>query len=167
MSTYINSMCYAWLLCHVQFFVIPWTVQPARLLCPWRFSREEYWSGVPGSPPRDLPNAGIESGSPALQVDFLPAKQPGKPYINTMATTNQKLAISESEVAQSCPTLCDRMDCNPPSSSIHGIFQARVLEWIAIFFPRGSSQQIHKIQKHKHTSRGYHQITREGNKRRK
>ena len=36
---------------------------------------------------------------------------------------------SESEVAQSCPTLSDPMDCSPPGSSIHGIFQARVLEW--------------------------------------
>ena len=36
---------------------------------------------------------------------------------------------SESEVAQSCPTLNDPMDCSPPGSSIHGIFQARVLEW--------------------------------------
>ena len=41
---------------------------------------------------------------------------------------------SESEVAQSCPTLCDPMDCSLPCSSIHGIFQARVLEWVAIFF---------------------------------
>ena len=41
---------------------------------------------------------------------------------------------SESEVAQSCPTLCDPMDCSLPDSSIHGIFQARVLEWGAIAF---------------------------------
>ena len=41
---------------------------------------------------------------------------------------------SESEVAQSCPTLLDPMDCSPPGSSIHGIFQARVLEWGAIAF---------------------------------
>ena len=41
---------------------------------------------------------------------------------------------SESEVAQSCPTLSDPMDCNPPGSSAHGIFQARVLEWGAIAF---------------------------------
>ena len=39
---------------------------------------------------------------------------------------------SESEVAQSCPTLWDPMDCSPPGSSVHGIFQARVLEWGAI-----------------------------------
>ena len=41
---------------------------------------------------------------------------------------------SESEVFQSCLTLCDPMDCSPPGSSIHGIFQARVLEWGAIAF---------------------------------
>ena len=41
---------------------------------------------------------------------------------------------SESEVAQSCQTLSDRVDCSPPGSSIHGIFQARVLEWGAIAF---------------------------------
>ena len=39
---------------------------------------------------------------------------------------------SESEVAQSCPTLRDPMDCSLPGSSTHGIFQARVLEWVAI-----------------------------------
>ena len=41
---------------------------------------------------------------------------------------------SESEVSQSCPTLSDPMDCSPPGSSAHGIFQARVLEWGAIAF---------------------------------
>ena len=41
---------------------------------------------------------------------------------------------SESEVIQSCPTLHNLMDCSLPGSSIHGIFQARVLEWVAIAF---------------------------------
>ena len=48
---------------------------------------------------------------------------------------------SESEVAQSSPTLCDPMDCSLPGSSVHGIFQARVLKWVAISFSRGSSQR--------------------------
>ena len=47
---------------------------------------------------------------------------------------------SESEVAQSCPTLCDPMDCSRPGSSVHGIFQARILKWVAIPFSRESSQ---------------------------
>ena len=43
-------------------------------------------------------------------------------------------------VAQLSPTLCDPMDCNPPASSVQEIFQARILEWVAISFSRGSSQ---------------------------
>ena len=59
---------------------------------------------------------------------------------------------SESEVAQSCPTLSDPMDCSLPGSSIHGIFQARVLEWGAIAF----SQRHHThIQIHLNTYRTY------------
>ena len=46
---------------------------------------------------------------------------------------------SESEVAQSCPTLCHPMDGNLPGSTVHAIFQARILEWAAISFFRGSS----------------------------
>ena len=48
--------------------------------------------------------------------------------------------IIHNEVAQSCLTLCDPLDCSLPGSSIHGIFQARILEWVAISFSRGSSQ---------------------------
>ena len=44
---------------------------------------------------------------------------------------------SESEVVQSYPTLCDPMDCSLPGSSLHGIFQARILEWVVISFSRG------------------------------
>ena len=59
---------------------------------------------------------------------------------------------SESEVAQSCPTLSDPMDCSPPGSSVQGIFQARVLEWGAIAFstlymPIISPLQVVKIFK--------------------
>ena len=50
------------------------------------------------------------------------------------------LGRKEREVTQSCPILCDPMDCNLPGSSVHGIFQARALEWVAISFSRGSSQ---------------------------
>ena len=43
-------------------------------------------------------------------------------------------------VAQSCPTLCDPMDCSPPGSSVHGTLRARILEWVAIPFTRRSSR---------------------------
>ena len=49
---------------------------------------------------------------------------------------------SESEVAQSCPTLSDPMDNSPPGSSMHGIFQARVLEWGAIAFSNSYANAI-------------------------
>ena len=41
---------------------------------------------------------------------------------------------------QSCPTLCDPMDCSPLGSSVHGILQARIQQWVAMLFGRGSSQ---------------------------
>ena len=49
---------------------------------------------------------------------------------------------SESEVAQSCPTSSDPMDCSLPGSSVHGIFQARVLEWGAIAFSRNPARWV-------------------------
>ena len=57
-----------------------------------------------------------------------------------LAPGGERKKVKDSEVTQSCPTLCDPMDCSPPGSSIHGIFQARVLEWGAIAFFRRSSQ---------------------------
>ena len=53
-------------------------LQPARVLCPWGFSRREYWSGLPFPPPGDLPDPGIELASPALQADSLLSEPPGK-----------------------------------------------------------------------------------------
>ena len=55
---------------------------------------------------------------------------------------------SESEVVQSCPTLCDPTDCSLPDSSVHGIFQARVMEWFAIAFSKKdySVQSLSRVQ---------------------
>ena len=50
------------------------------------------------------------------------------------------------KVTQSCPTLCDPMDCSQPGSSVHGILQARILEWVASLFSRGSSQPRDRTQ---------------------
>ena len=66
-----------WLSC-VRLFVTPWTVAyqaPPSM----GFSRQECRSGLPFSSPGDLPNPGIEPGSPALQADVLPSEPPGKP----------------------------------------------------------------------------------------
>ena len=65
--------------------------------------------------------------------------------ISTSASTSAVSAVSSAAAAaakslQSCPTLCDPIDCSPPGSTIPGILQARILEWVASALPRGSSQ---------------------------
>ena len=62
----------------IQLFVTPWTVARQAPLS-MGFSRQEYWSGLPFPSPGDLPNPGIEPGSPALQADALSSEPPGKP----------------------------------------------------------------------------------------
>ena len=67
-------------LSHVRLFATPWTVAyqaPPSV----GFSRQEYWGGLPFPSPGDLPNPGIEPGSPALQADALPPEPPGKTAI--------------------------------------------------------------------------------------
>ena len=59
---------------------------------------------------------------------------------------NYLVASCESEVTHLCPTLCDPMDCSLPGSSVHGIFQVRILEWVAIFFSRASSRPRDRTQ---------------------
>ena len=65
-------------LSRVRLFATPWTV--AQHAPPsMEFSRQEYWSGLPFPSPGDLPDPGIEPGSPALQADALPSEPPGNP----------------------------------------------------------------------------------------
>ena len=70
-------------LSRVRLFEISWTVahQAPQSM---EFSRQEYWSGLPFPPPGDLPDPGIEPGSPALQVNALPSEPPGKQGIRKM-----------------------------------------------------------------------------------
>ena len=73
--------CFTWVLNHS---VISESLQPcglytARLLCPWGFSRQEYWGRLSCPPSGDVPNPGIKPRSPTLQVDSLPSEPPGKP----------------------------------------------------------------------------------------
>ena len=85
--------------------------------------RQEYWNELLCPPPGDVPDPGTEPRSPTLLVDSLLSEQPGN--------------SDYSEVAQSCPTLFDPMDCSLPGSSVHGIIQTIVLEWIATFLLQG------------------------------
>ena len=79
-------MCvYVWSLSHVQLFETPWTIAFQTPLSRG-FSRQEYWSGLPFSPPGNLPNPGIKPMSPALAGGFFTTEPPGKPvstYIHT------------------------------------------------------------------------------------
>ena len=59
--------------------LLPHGLEPARLLCPQRFSRQEYWSVLPCPPPGELPNTGTEPRSPLLQADSLLSEPPEKP----------------------------------------------------------------------------------------
>ena len=70
-------------LSRVRLFAIPWTVT-YQVPPSMEFSRQEYWSELPFPSPGDLPNPGIEPGSPTLQADILPSEPPGKPYLYTM-----------------------------------------------------------------------------------
>ena len=67
-------------------------------------------------------------------------------FFTSWATREAPVREWMSEVTQLCLTLCDPMDCSLPGSSVHGIFQAIVLEWIAISFSRGSSQPRERTQ---------------------
>ena len=68
----------------------------------------------------------------------------GKPILDRAAQNYFWFKIKAREkqvlVIQSCTALCNPMDCSPPGSSVHGILQARILEWVDIPFSRGSSQ---------------------------
>ena len=86
------------------------------------FSRQEYWSGVP-----------LPSLMSILAHCLLIAVQ-------SYASWKQRPLKVKVLVAQSCPTLCNPMHCSPPGSSVHGILLARMLEWVALPFSRGSSQ---------------------------
>ena len=103
----------------------PGGLQTAWLLCPWGFSKQEYWSGLLCPPPGELPNPGIKRRSPALQADSLLSEPAEKP-------SNRRVAAAKS--LQLCPTLCDPIDSSPPGSPVPGILQARTLEWVAISF---------------------------------
>ena len=78
---------------------------------------------------RDLPDPGIKPRFPAWQAGSLPLS-----YLGSYQQPNFAAAAAKS--LQSCPTLCDPIDGSPPGSSVPGILQVRILEWVAISFSR-------------------------------
>ena len=128
----------------MRYLVVSDSLQPHGLVAheaplSLEFSRQEYWSGLPfPSPTHACEVASVVSDSVRSQRQQptrlpQPWDSPGK---NTGVGCHfllQRMKMkSESEVTQSCPTLSNPVDCSPPGSSVHGVFQARVLEWGAI-----------------------------------
>ena len=70
---------------------------------------------------------------------ILKADKRSKRFQKAFYITRTLSNVVKVKLAQSCSTLCDPVDCTPPGSSVHGILQARILEWVAISFSRGSS----------------------------
>ena len=88
------------------------------------FSRQDYWSGLLFLSPEDLPNPGIELWSPALRANSLPIELQGSPWghqhncsLSCLCMYTGKYQLSS--VAQSCPTLCDPMNCSTPGFPVH------------------------------------------------
>ena len=124
------------MLSHGQFFGTP-CAEACQAPLSVEFSRQEYWSGLPFPPPGVLPDPGIEPASPALAGRFLTASATWQVWFGTVSTMAMKGKVK----SLSRVLLCYPMDCSLPGFSVHGIFHARVLEWVAISFSRGSSRE--------------------------
>ena len=92
-------------LSRIRLFATPWTVAYQASLS-MGFSRQEYWSGLPFPSPGDLPNPGIEPGSPALEADALTSEPPGKPR-NKSKLLTLLLTNCKSEIPMTSPTPLD------------------------------------------------------------
>ena len=118
----------------VRLFVTSWTVARQAPLS-MGFSRQEYWRRLPSPPLGDL----LDPGSNLCFLCLLHCRQILYPLSHRGSPLFLDVVFVVL-VAKLCPTLCDPMDCSPPASSVHGIFQARTLEWAAISSCRGFSQ---------------------------
>ena len=90
-------------------------MEPSRLLCPWGFSRQEYWSGLPCPSPGDLLNPGIEPRSPSLKADSLPCEPPGKPIPALRNNLEKDLPAAN----VTCPVLVQLFNVRQKSNSVN------------------------------------------------
>ena len=117
------------------------------------FSWQECWSGLTCLPPGDLPHPGTELTSPVsppLQVESLLLSHLGSPistYYTLISVTFFSMCLGDSFILilillfsrLDVYDFCDPIDCSLPGSSVDGILEAGILEWVAISFSRGSS----------------------------
>ena len=111
----------------IQLFATPWAVAPVDSVHGISQARILEWVAIFSS--RGSPDPEIKPASPALAGGFFATEPPG-----------------EVKVAQSGLTLCEPMDCSLTGSSVHGILQTRILEWVAVPFSRESSQPRDQTQ---------------------
>ena len=133
--------CCAQLLRCVWLFATPWTVAHQVSLSVG-LSHQEYWSGLLFTPPADLPT---QVSNLHWQVDSLP--------LSHLGSSSGCLCSCPCSVVQFCLTPWDPMDSSLPGSSVHRIFQARILEWAAIPYSRESSQPTDQTQVSRITGR--------------
>ena len=143
----------------------PCGLWPTRLPPFMGLSRQEYWSGLPFPSPGDLPNPGIEPGSPALEANALTSEPQfksrkymqsiecsawhTKPSINVSCyfVSYSTAAAAAAKSLQLCQTLCNPIDGNPPGSAVPEILQAGTLEWVAISFSINNGRTSKKTKK--------------------
>ena len=117
-----------------------WLIEtPARLLCPCDFPGKNIGMGCTSST-RGSSQPKDRTCISSLAEGFFTTVPPGKPKMYYKNVINMYSGILCVKLLQLCPTLCDPMDCTLPGFSIHGILQARILEWVAMLSSRGSSQ---------------------------
>ena len=105
----------------VGLFATLWTIACQASLS-MEFSRQEYRSGSSCFPPKDLQDPGIKL------ISLVSSELAGRFF--TIVPAGKYTACMHAKSLQSC--LCNSMDCSPPGSSLHGILQARILEWVAM-----------------------------------
>ena len=109
-----------------------------------RFSRQEYWSGLHSHFQGIFPTQGSNLGFLHCRQILYHLSHQGSPthIINKNETNKSKIhfACMCVKSLQLYPTLCDPWDWSPPGSSVHGILQARILEWVAVPSSRGPSR---------------------------
>ena len=95
MSSMVKG-CVCVCVCCVQLFATPWTV-PSQVLLSIKFSRQNYWSGLPFPSPQDLPYPGIKPWSPALQADSSPSEPPGIVLCTVPTLRRRRLRLGRSQ----------------------------------------------------------------------
>ena len=127
----------------------PWTIVCQAPLS-MGLSRQEYWSGLPFPSTGDFPDPRINLGLLHYRQTLYQLSYKGSPALCLLCELFSNDFFKDfthlNESTSIMPDSCDRVDRSPPGSSVRGMFQARILEWVAISFSRKSSQSRDQIR---------------------